>query len=266
MKIKKILIFIYTFMAIALFSNNVQNVYASEVSSLTGMQSTKVNYIYFDKHENSYYDVRENGYIDKVYIVENGKIISSIAPSEYVEMLYKEDIEEAYFAKMLNINNNIDTNENSPLNYYDSIYTESSNRETHLYGEKASITLVNEGPGDDSLSLAYNASKSHELDVNLDTPEFSALKAGVSYTWSSSASVSSEGIMTIKAGYEGYFRFDPLVRISSGVVKNYTDGYLLSTKSVRATYPVKKYGLLDGRLVSVKTEINPSNKEFFIHK
>lgn len=208
------------------------------------MKKTKNPNILYDSKTDQYYDKREKGFIGEIYRVEGGKVVESISVEDYLEQAEETEPKEV----------SISADEISILSgpYVYSRYTESTNTETRFYGSRASIIQENPGPKDDTFALQYGYSKSHSGNISLSTEKTSALKAGVSYTYTVTESVSSTHSMTIPAGYSGYWRFDPRMRKTTGTMRNYLDGVLMSAETARVYYPTRINGDLDGWLVAVK--------------
>lgn len=216
--------------------------------NLDKMEKTKNPYILYDSTSDQYYDTRDEGFIGEIYRVEGGVVVESVDVESYIEENeeYVEDI------KIPNTEDEI-TPLGGPVVY--SRYTESTNTEVRLFGERVSIVQENPGPGDDRYALGYSTSESHSGNISLTSEKTSALKLGVGYTYTVTASITSSHTMTIPAGYSGYWRFDPKMRKTMGTMQNYLDGVLMSTEDVRVLYPTRLNGDLDGWLVAVKTPL-----------
>ncbi|RHW41712.1 hypothetical protein D1B31_08355 [Neobacillus notoginsengisoli] len=128
-------------------------------------------------------------------------------------------------------------------------YTESSYSNLTGSAQKATNYSYNCTLDNSTKSLSYSATKSHGFNVSLTSPEFSAFKAGVSYTFTSSATVSGTDTITIRPKYRGWFDFYPYLRKSSGYVRHYLGGSVTSSKWVVGTYPKLSSGKLSGDLV-----------------
>ncbi|MEC1261008.1 hypothetical protein P9D34_11180 [Bacillus swezeyi] len=90
-------------------------------------------------------------------------------------------------------------------------------------------------------SISKIVSSTVSASFSVDTQaEKNAIKAGVSYTWVSSASDSSRYTYNLQKGEAGYIAFKPSKRKSSGKLKRYSnwDGYLFS-KSAYCRNPIK---------------------------
>lgn len=253
---KKLLFFVFFATVVALFVMG-SSVGATGVNT-EKMTPTEAPNIFYDEEYGGYYDVNSGGYIE-VLKVEEGKVVGEVDMKEYIKRqasepnLKKEKDEKE---KDLTTDTKAENDEISmmaPTVWYR--YTESSNYGTILYGSRASIIQKNYGPGDDRMTIGYSATKSHSFATTLNSGEQQAVKAGVGYTFVSSESVSGSHMMTIPAGYQGYWRFDPRVRVSSGTVRQYTHGYVTDSKSAKIYYPVRIGSVLDGELVSVKTPL-----------
>ncbi|CDQ41742.1 hypothetical protein [Virgibacillus salexigens] len=236
---------------IAFFTTSIDTE-ASTTVDINKMEPTKVGHIYYDEEYDGYYDVKSGGYIE-VYKVQNGEVVKEIDTEDYIDRLSKEPNVPEDTDTLFNVDNKDSIGIMAPSIYYR--YSESSNVRRTQYGSRASIIQKNPGPGSDTMSIAYSASKGHSFNVSLGTGERSAVRSGVSYTWVSSESISSSHTMTIPAGYKGYWRFDPYVRVSNGTVRKYNQGVYISSKRVRATYPVRINGVLDGELIAVKSPL-----------
>lgn len=231
--------------------------FASNNLNLNKMESTKAEGIYFDKETAQYYDANEGGFIGEVYEVKDGEVVNEIPVEEYIKLIEEEaefdklnqSVSSQFFTSDL-----LDVELLANRDHY-SRYTESSNEERRVYGSRSSIVQENHGPGSDTFTIGYSASRSRGFSISVTTTEIQGIQAGVTYKWENSASISSSHKMTIPAGYAGYWRFDPKIRSSTGVVRTYLGGLLIGSKNVTATYPVKLNGKLDGYLVSVKYEL-----------
>lgn len=243
--ISSLLIGFVTFFAVG------QDAEAATDVNLQHMTPTEAENIYYDEEYGGYYDVNSEGYIE-VYEVEDGEVVKKVDMKDYIKRQAVEP--NVSINDSLYNSNDEDSNELSALTYR---YAESSNVNRIQFGTRSSLIQKNCGPGSDTLSLGYNATKGHSFNLSLLAAEKTAVKTGVNYTWSNSLSISSNHSLTIKAGYQGYWRFDPSVRVSSGTLYRY-NGPLTSSKKVSATYPVKRGGLLDGELVSIKTKLPAS--------
>lgn len=219
--------------------------------NLQKVTPTEAENIYYDEEYGGYYDVNSEGYIE-VYRVEDGKVVEKVDMKDYIKRQAIEPNES--ISDSLYNSNDEGSNELSALTYR---YAESSNVRRIQFGTRSSIIQKNCGPGSDTLQIGYSASKGHTFNVNLLAAEKAAVKTGVNYTWTNSSSISSSHSMTIKEGYQGYWRFDPAIRSSSGTLYRY-NGPLTSSKKITTTYPVKIGPNLDGELVSVKTKMPAS--------
>jgi len=129
-------------------------------------------------------------------------------------------------------------------------YKESSKAKVRQGGKRVSRYLENRTKSNSSLTLSWDITKSHSYSVSLDAAEKKAVKGGVSYTWSDSASKGGASRLTVKPGRVGWWHFDPIMYKSSGTVsKTYYNGKKTS-KKVTATYPKKINGVIDGYLVA----------------
>ncbi|RWR06111.1 hypothetical protein QNH23_16985 [Siminovitchia fortis] len=225
------------------------------------MQATKAPNIFYDKENKGYYDVDSEGYIE-VFKVEDGEVVGKVDMNEYIDRQASDpNLKEDDISDSISLNDKDDTEvENgstifAPQVYYR--YTESSKSTKVVTGKRSSIIQKNpaKNGGSDTFTLSYSASQGHSFSVTLNSGEKSAVKGNVGYTWSSSASISSSHAMTIKPGWQGYWRFDPMIRISNGTVKQYNQGFVMSSKKVTTKYPKKLNKHLDGELVSVKSKI-----------
>ncbi|MCL6611667.1 MAG: hypothetical protein K6T66_09040 [Peptococcaceae bacterium] len=106
-----------------------------------------------------------------------------------------------------------------------------------------------------SYAIQYSKTQGYSVSVSLTTPEFSALKAGVSFTWNNSASVSDTATLYVSPYHRGWWEFDPLMNNSWGVIEHYEGGVLVSEKFVDAYSPKKIGSLLDGYLVAMEEQI-----------
>lgn len=247
-------IFLLTFLCAIFF--NVDSAFASVDTSK--MKETSNENILFDPDTEEYYDLRENGYIDEVYKVEGGKMVEKIPVEEYINYNLSSSTENTYLND--EINNNL-PQENTLIPRVTAgdlhIYFENSNSHEVLFGKRASIIQKNYGPGDDSFSLSYNHTQTAQWNVSLNSAEIKGIAGSVGYSYSSTLSVSSTSTMVIPAKYFGYWRFDPIVRRTTGTLYSYLNGVQTDKKSINATYPVAKYaGVLDGFAVAVKLPIN----------
>lgn len=159
-------------------------------TDISNMEPTKAKHIYFDLEFNGYYDAKAGGYIE-VFKVENGEVVKEVNMDEYVDRLAKEpnvtkDKSLEYTNNIKESNSGNSVNPLAPSIYYR--YTESSNVKRTQYGSRSSIVQKKPGPGSDSFSIGYSASKVHSFNISLGSAEKSAVRSGVSYTWSSSAS------------------------------------------------------------------------------
>ena len=232
------------------FSQFTKKAEASENVDLANMLPTVNENILYDKGEEMYFDLRENGYIDEIYEVRGGEVVRSIPIQEYINQPEVQSFLEVEPLFDLEV----------PLftPYAELVYkyTEISNEPTRIFGERASIVQDNPGPGADTFSLAYSTSYSHQFTISVDANILKAIKVGVGYSYTETSSITSTHSMTIEAGYSGYWRFDPTVRKSSGSLKNNKTG---ATQMMRAYYPMKVAGQLDGTLVAVKTPLKQGN-------
>lgn len=211
--------------------------------------------IFYDEEIEEYYDVEEGGYIE-VFEVKGGEVVGPVNMEEYVERRASEaHIENEENAETINLNTPIlkggEVGILSPSVWYR--YAESSNYTTLQYGGRASIIQKNPGPGSDEFYLGFSYTKTQSYNMTLSTNERAAINAGAGFTWSTSASIESGHTMTLLPGYQGYWRFDPRVRVTVGTLRQYTHGFVTSTKSVRGYSPVKLNKLLDGEITAVKT-------------
>lgn len=227
---------------IVTFSQYSKQVEANGDIEFTHMTPTTNENIFFDESKEMYFDVREDGYIDEVYEVKGGQVVGTISVEDYVETPEIQTFEQP---------NLLSSRAGSVYSY-----TEKSNELIRQFGTKASITQENPGPGSDTQSIAYTATNSHAFTISVDAEIIKVIKAGVSYTYNTTASITSSHSMTIEPGYAGYWRFDPSVRRSMGTLKNLTNK---TEESIRAYYPVKLNNQLDGFLVAVKTPLKAGN-------
>lgn len=253
---KKLLLFTFFFSLVTFFFMST-SVGATGVN-VDKMTPTEAPNIFYDDEYGGYYDVESEGYIE-VLKVENGEVVGEVDMKEYIkrqasEPNMKKEKKENKKDLIGNTKEDGEYSIASPSVWYR--YTESGNYGTIQYGSRASIIQKNPGPGSDTMTIGYSFTKGHAFNATLNSSEQSAIKGSVGYTWTNSASISSSHAMTIPAGYQGYWRFDPRVRVSSGTVRQYTHGYVTNTKTIRATYPVRIGSVLDGELVAVKTRLN----------
>ena len=237
-----VLVFGVLFITFAQFSKKAE---ASENFG-TDMTPTTNENIFYDEGKEMYFDTREDGYIDEVYEIRDGKVFREVPITEYIEQpeedrtneeIIKQDIKNPLFSARA-------------AAIYS--YNETSNEAVRLFGQRASIIQENPGPGSDTLEIGYSASYSHEFTVSVNADIIKVIQAGVSYTYNTTASISSTHTMTIEPGYSGYWRFDPSVRKSMGTLKNLSNN---TSQSIRAYYPIKFNNRLDGYLVAVKTPL-----------
>lgn len=244
---KKLSLFIFSsIFALIILGTSVE---AAEIN-VDKMTPTEAPNIFYDKELGGYYDVNSGGYIE-VFEVKGGEVIGKVDMEDYVKR-------QASIPNLKKVDSTFQENkvEKSPIViaaptvWYR--YTESSNHNGIQYGSRASIIQKNPGPGNDTFTISYSYTQGHSFSVSLNTPEKSAIKGSVGYTWQDSASITGSHSMTIPAGYQGYWRFDPRVRISNGIVRQYTHGVNTGSKNVKVIYPVKVGKFLDGELVAVK--------------
>ena len=258
MKTRYTLTLILTFVLVTIsYFISLQNVHAEDLDSTSQLVKTKYEHILYDKEKGAYFDTRDNGYLPEVvYQVSGGKIIKEVPIEEYLEMAEEDPTKNEFQESVVKLTDKTDTSISplaGPVVYYR--YTESSNVQTRIYGERASKIVENPTSSTVRHAISYSTSYSHEFNVSLGTEAKNAVIASVSYTWVSSASVSETVEMDIPPGYWGYWRFDPLVRKSQGVLKKYNDGFVVSEQNVRVLYPVKRNGQLDGYLVPVQGKL-----------
>lgn len=219
------------------------------------MEKTSDENIFYDPSEDSYYDVTENGYISEVFRVEGGKIVESVPVEDYVKIEAEESLVAAP-TRTNTLNTTSSFGVVTPYAVtYSYIYLESQNYETRIYGSRASIIQENPGPGPDSLQIAYGYTYNHSVSASLGSSEMFALEAGVGYEYSRQESVESTHLMTIEAGYSGYWRFDPRVRKTIGTMRTLLHGQYYSSRNITAQYPTSVNGMIDGWLVAVKTKL-----------
>lgn len=216
------------------------------------MTPTDAPNIFYDDELDEYYDVNSEGYIE-VFEVKDGVVIGKVDMEEYIERQASQpNIPRDDTTSLKNEIKEIFENENR-LNFVTYKYEESKNVERTQYGSRVSIIQRNPGPLTDKMMIAFSYTKSHSFNVSLNAGQKSAVSAGVGYRWSNSETISSSHEMSIPAGYEGYWRFDPRIRFSTGNIVRRNFGIKTGSLAVRATYPVRVAGQLDGDLVSVKT-------------
>lgn len=213
------------------------------------MEQKEAPNIFYDKEFGEYFDTESEGYIE-VYQVKDGEVDGKVDMDEYIERQATESTLE---------NDNNDTHDESadnpkaePAAAPNYSYTESSSNQRVKYGSRASIIQKNPGPGSDTQEIGYSYTQGHSYGVSIGSGAKSAVKSGASFTWSNSEEVSSSHEMSIPSGYQGYWRFDPLVNTSNGVVKKFIGSEKVYEKDVKAQSPVKLGNHLDGELVSVK--------------
>ncbi len=247
-----LLTFLLMFSTLSTSSASEGTLSSSEKVDLSKMRETEASSILFDPQTDEYYDLYSDGYIGEIYEIRDGEIKREVDVEEYIKLREEEEkisLNSTDIVSFEQLQQNITPN--YIANYYH--FSESSNRERTIFGERASRIHYNPGPGSDTFSLTYSYSQGHSFNVSLGTAEKSAVIAGVGYTWHSSASASGTHSMTIPEGYHGYWRFDPIVRVSTGTLYTYSQwGQLINSRSVRVQYPVKIGNMLDGMLVSVK--------------
>ncbi|WP_026801494.1 hypothetical protein [Pontibacillus halophilus] len=217
----------------------------------TSMKKTSNPNFLFDEETGMYYDKKQEGYIDEVYQV-NGKNFKKVDVKDYIEIKAVEAPSNFVSAPKESTLKKGAAPQAAPQRgtYYD--FNESFNEERRFFGDRASRVQENPGPGDDRLSLSYSASKSSQFNVGLNTSQFRVWKADLGYTYISSETISSSHMMTIPAGYSGYWRFDPRMRYSRGTFTTYYDGIKIDIKDMKVYYPTRVNGDLDGWLVAVK--------------
>lgn len=219
---------------------------ASENDIPENMEHTANPNIFYDTDNQKYFDKRENGYIDEVYRVEGGKVVESISPEEFIQI--QETEKNEFTQDSLDIV--------TPMAVtWSHIYKESSNYETRIFGQRASIIQENPGPGSDTKTISYQYTETYTTSTSLTNLQLQAIEYGVSHSFSRSRSISSSHTMTIEPGYSGYWRFDPKVRKSIGTLRNLLHGQFMSETSVTTMYPTHLNGQLDGWLVAVKTKL-----------
>lgn len=181
----------------------------------------------------------------QVYKVSNGEL-SPISVSQY-----KAEVSALDTATPIStILSSLDSIVIQETPYTVTRYKESSKAKVRQGGKRVSRYLENRTKSNTSLSLSWDITKSHSYSVSLDAAEKRAVKGGVSYTWSDSASRGGAARLTVKPGRVGWWHFDPIMYKSSGTVsKTYYNGKKTS-KKVTATYPKKIGGVIDGYLVA----------------
>jgi len=234
---------------------NTNTVFASV--DISKMKKTENENILYDIEEDEYYDLSKNGYIDKIYKVEDGMVVDEISVEEYLasELILEEETMNKPSTNMeLNplFKNRIIT----PYNTYYYAYRESSNTKIKRTGGRASIIQRNYGPGSDTLSIAYSYTEGMSWNATLSSEKFNVIKGSVSYTFTSTATISSSSMMTIAEGYMGWWHFEPYVRKTQGTLYRYFDYYLVDSESITGYYPAKMGNALDGVLTSIKAPLN----------
>lgn len=223
------------------------------------MTPTELDTMFFDEEYGGYYDSELGGYIE-MFSVEDG-VVTKMNMEDYIQRqlsvpnITKEDgeLNEKFYGYATRWPTNPILPHAPQLT---TRYVEEGNYETIQFGSVASPTYVNQGPGDDTQTLEYSYSKGHNFSIDLTGAEARSVVGNVSYTFNSSASVKSSGTMTVQAGFKGYFRFDPKVRVSYGELNHYNQGYFTHSESVRTYYPVETAtGVLAGELAAIKIPI-----------
>lgn len=233
--------------------------FAKNGEDTSQMKATKVKHIFYDDKEKAYFDEKEGGYIGEVYTVENGEIVDELTPDEYIDLLAKQEENEKNLKKDQSPKVNTDIQALAGSSYW--VYKEDSNSDAIFYGGRASIIQQNPGPESDEFQISYSWTEGYEItgSGSIGTEAKYAIQAGVGFTWVSSATVASTHTMTIPAGYEGYWRFDPRNNISYGslYVVDSNSGYMtLMDDNIRAFSPAKMGSQLDGNLVSIKQRMS----------
>ncbi|MFN2746495.1 MULTISPECIES: DUF6060 domain-containing protein [Bacillus] len=189
-----------------------------------------------------FYDPELDAEVTAYENTENGLI--PLTEEEYKEFTQDKESEESEFPDLST------TSFNSFKTASSGDFTTQDYREYWKYSE-SKVTTYTGNPIQVTSSINCNTSGGCHITKNVSATvsasfsvnsqaEKSAIKAGVSYTWVSSATDSSTYTFKLKKGERGYIAFKPTKRKSSGKLKRYSnwDGYLFS-KSAYCRNPVK---------------------------
>jgi len=198
----------------------------------------------FAADEKEYYDEKTGAKIVKVYrVTENG--LKEVPIEEYLAAPTLEDIES------------VKTNKKEPpevgiMNIFHRYLEDWARYGIRLYGSRCSTYLENFGSQMAWKETTCSATKSYETNLSLSSDELWAVQADMSISWVSSASISETQGMNVSPGYRGWFRFDPLINRSRGILQEWSDMMLLSEETLQIDCPVKNNGLLDGYFVALE--------------
>lgn len=100
-------------------------------------------------------------------------------------------------------------------------------------------------------SVEYSAAQGYQINISLTTEEFSAIKAGVSFTWEDYAYEEKTEAMSVNPGCRGWWEFEPIMNNSYGYLKTFSWlGELKTQEWVDAWSPnTLSDGRLDGYLL-----------------
>jgi hypothetical protein len=124
--------------------------------------------------------------------------------------------------------------------------------------ERITIKVENKTQIIQSYQVSGQKTQGYTLSASLTTPEFSAVVAGVSFTWHHSASFSETIVLNVSPNHRGWYEFDPAMNLSYGHVKRFNWlGELKESKFVMAHSPIKlANGTLDGWLIAMEEPLN----------
>lgn len=219
---------------------------------------SSVLFVFADKPEKI--NKNNNATIAKVYrVTENG--LKEVSIEEYLQ--HKADTLSQITYNSLSTNSiSSDSISNEPIaeDYY--VYNESSAslvRRTDLR-KRVSIFVQNTTSLPASKTIAYSSTHSYSISGNATFEITQAVKAGVSFTWTDSASINDSATLQIPAYYYGWWEFDPLMNKSVGYVNQYSfTGILRSSTYTTAYSPNKINGNEDGYLIAMNSPTQPTN-------
>ncbi|NGM84438.1 hypothetical protein G5B47_18670 [Paenibacillus sp. 7124] len=99
-----------------------------------------------------------------------------------------------------------------------------------------------------SASISFSKTEGQSFSANATTEAIkSAIKLGASFTWNSSATITTTYTLTVPGGKSGEIRFMPLFNKTTGTLRGYVNGQLVGSETTSGYSPVKlATGMLAG--------------------
>jgi hypothetical protein len=218
--------------------------------------------LYTDNSGNYYKDSALTEKIVKVYYFENG-VLTPMDIEDYaremkkIDEFAKSEIKTFYHGR--NNHQLIAATDFSPLSptfpttYF--TYDESRNFEReHPRGRQTPIIRNLSFVDTMTHTFEFSTTQGHSFSVSLSTPERSAFMAGLSFTWTSSATTRQATTISISPRHQGWIEFAAKMRRSEGNIneRDFITHRIIRSRFVRADYPVRlPGGSLDGWITGV---------------